>query len=191
MARAALNPWCAVLPIGSTLAALHEAAAAHRDIKPGNILAFEGRPVISDFGLVDFPGKEPVSLPGEQIGPRLFIAPEHIGRTDEIDARPSDVYSLAKTIWVLAAAAEWPPQGHLAVGDPRLRVSSFCRHVRADLIDALLDACTKTSPEDRPTMAVFAKELADWLKLLETPPGVETSAQIFGGAKGNRPAERC
>lgn len=155
----------ALLPVAKTLARIHGKSVAHRDIKPDNILAFQGQAVLSDFGLVDYPTKLDVTSPDERIGPALFIAPEMFAEAADIDARPGDVYSFAKTLWVLAAKKRWPPPGKLDIGDPRLRLSALVDHPEIKLIDLLLDWMTRTSPEDRPTMPDVHRELTNWRKL--------------------------
>jgi serine/threonine protein kinase len=58
------------------LAELHDQDKWHRDLHPGNLFLLADQPVIGDFGLVDFPGKEPVTGDTEQIGARNYVAPE-------------------------------------------------------------------------------------------------------------------
>lgn len=84
------------------LADIHREGYSHRDIKPENILYYKNRLVVSDFGLVSHSKFERVTGHKERIGPWNTIAPEMRRFPDQIaDARPADVYSFAKTIWIL------------------------------------------------------------------------------------------
>jgi len=79
------------------LAYLHGNGIVHRDLKPHNIMVREdGSPVIVDFGLAAFLGKEASRevLGGLQraSGTLLYIAPEQF-RSEQVDAR-ADLYSL-------------------------------------------------------------------------------------------------
>ncbi|MFA9476945.1 protein kinase [Phycisphaerales bacterium AB-hyl4] len=158
-----------LIPVAQTLVRLHGDGAAHRDIKPDNILSLDGRPVLSDFGLVDFPGKLDVTTPDERMGPALFVAPELLGDAADVDARPGDVYSFAKTLWVLAADKKWPLPGRLDIGDSRLRLGTYCSHAEVRLIEYLLDVATRTAPENRPTIVEMHKELTKWMELVSMP----------------------
>lgn len=62
--------------IAKALCLLHALNASHRDIKLDNILIIKNRPLLSDFGLVAFDGKERLTGPKEFLGPAFYIAPE-------------------------------------------------------------------------------------------------------------------
>jgi serine/threonine-protein kinase len=62
--------------IAQTLAKLHDENKWHRDLKPENLFMLDNHPVIGDFGLVDFPGKEAITTPEDFLGARNYIAPE-------------------------------------------------------------------------------------------------------------------
>ena len=55
--------------VGQTLAKLHAENKWHRDLKPENLFILDGTtPVIGDFGLVDFPGKDANTRDSETLG---------------------------------------------------------------------------------------------------------------------------
>ena len=91
----------AVAEVAETMSHLHKKGVAHRDIKPGNLLVFEGRCHISDFGLVDYPEKADITEVNEQLGPRWTMAPEVRREGNASDPKPADVNSLTKTLWIL------------------------------------------------------------------------------------------
>src|SRR5579871_3439762 len=85
------------------LAAIHAIGLVHRDVKPSNILLDdEGRPKLSDFGLVALPGVTQLTRTGEFVGTPQFMAPEQMGAHGETDAR-SDLYALGATLYALLA----------------------------------------------------------------------------------------
>jgi serine/threonine protein kinase len=87
---------------------------SHRDVKPGNLYSFEGRWTIGDFGLVSYPNKEALTAEGKTLGPQHFLAPEMISNPRHADGTKADVYSPAKTLWVLATGQNYPPPGNSA-----------------------------------------------------------------------------
>lgn len=156
----------ALASVAETLAALADRQIHHRDIKPDNILVYEGRPVLGDFGLVVYPEASPLTKAGRKVGPYGYIAPEMIDRPDAADPGPADVYSLAKTLWVLATGQKRPLEGHYEVGVPQISLQMNTGHHRAYLLDAVLDRCTRFVPSERLTMAELAHELRHW----QAPP---------------------
>jgi serine/threonine protein kinase len=152
-----------IAAIAQTLVKLHAENKWHRDLKPENLFLLDGIPVIGDFGLVDFPDKEPNTRDSETLGSRNYTAPELETDAAHTPAGPADVYSLSKTLWVLASGSH-PPQGTLRMDTPELRFSKQCPHPRAGYFDRLLQNGTNYTPSNRPTMQQFAEELSAWLE---------------------------
>jgi serine/threonine-protein kinase len=161
--------------IAQTLVQLHGEGKYHRDLKPENIFMLNGIPVIGDFGLVDFPDKEANTRGSEILGSRNYTAPELEGDAADTPAGPADVYSLSKTLWVLASSKRYPPPGTLHIDIPQLRFSNFCNHPRAGILDYLIERGTNYEPMKRPTMREFAGELSEWLN----PPTTESLKTDF------------
>jgi serine/threonine protein kinase/N-acetylneuraminic acid mutarotase len=149
--------------IAETLALLAEKGISHRDIKPGNLYVYQGRASIGDFGLVDFPDKEALTEPGKTIGPRNFLAPEMLSYSETVDGRLADVYSLAKTLWVLATGQTFPPPGEQRLDTPQMLLRTWVLHPRAFRLDPLIERATKHDPQSRPMMTEFRDELRAWL----------------------------
>jgi hypothetical protein len=154
----------AVAAVAETLAALHAEGVSHRDIKPSNLYRYAGRWVIGDLGLVDFPDKESLTETAERLGPRNFLAPEMADEAKQADGAKADVYSLAKTLWVLVTEQRVPPPGELRVDNEQLSVTAYCSPTsRARQLDLLIERATRHDPARRPSMAEFAAELRAWL----------------------------
>lgn len=83
------------------LTELHSKGIAHRDIKPANIMLYNGDYVLSDFGLVFFQNKTFKTPPGSKLGARTTIAPQMQRDAVTADKYKADVYSMAKTIWMI------------------------------------------------------------------------------------------
>lgn len=90
--------------IGELIKMIHELGYAHRDIKPDNILLLDGKVHLTDFGLV-WKDDDSVNITddNDHIGPRKIRPPEleTINLDAKIDYRASDIYLLAKTIWMM------------------------------------------------------------------------------------------
>ncbi|MCA9607143.1 MAG: protein kinase [Myxococcales bacterium] len=149
--------------VAATLTEMHALGVSHRDVKPDNILWFEGAWAVGDLGLADFEAKRSTTAEGEKLGPAFFIAPEMLNTAKTADGGPADVYSLAKTLWVLATGQRFPLPGHQARGVAMFALNTWISDPRAALLEAVLAAATLPTPTQRPTMADFRDELSRWL----------------------------
>ncbi|EJF52703.1 protein kinase family protein [Saprospira grandis DSM 2844] len=149
------------IEITQIIVQLHARTIAHRDIKPLNFIVVNGKPVIIDFGLVDFPNKEDITGPKDRIGPRWTIAPE-ISRYPEsnIDYLKSDIYSLAKTFWMVICGNERGFEGQYSTNQ-ELNISEKKYTIP---IDELLIESTSNDPSKRPTAQLFLEKLLLWKK---------------------------
>jgi serine/threonine-protein kinase len=156
-----------IVDIGHTLIKLHKQGISHRDIKPENMLFFNGRAHLSDFGLVDYPEKEEVTSVGEQIGARWTIAPEMKRNADTADGKAADVYSFAKTIWILLTGIKYGFEGQYNPDS----IHSLARNIAFEKekkelylkpLDQILTASTNDDPLSRPSMESFVADLMSW-----------------------------
>lgn len=154
----------AVYEVAEVLSGLADEGIYHRDIKPNNLYWHQGRAVVGDFGLVDFPGKNDITHNARQVGPAHYIAPEM--RDDPVAAAPgpADVYALAKTLWTLASGQQWPPMGQQRLEDVSACLRSRVDHERVAELDRLIEQSTSTDPIARPAMHEFAEELRAWTR---------------------------
>jgi Protein kinase domain len=149
---------------------------AHRDIKPGNLYRFENRWVIGDFGLVAGPDAKDLTQNGRPLGPLRFAASEMIVTAGTADPFPADVYSLAKTLWVLATEQRFPPEGHQASSVREYSIAALRPHANAASLDRLIDACTQLRAGDRPAMDAVAHDLQVWTGM-EAPSAARTGLE--------------
>ncbi|MEU8205877.1 protein kinase [Streptosporangium sp. NPDC049046] len=155
----------AVHQVAETLARLAKQKIAHRDIKPDNLFWYEHSAVVGDFGIAAWPGREPLTSTGEKVGAVSFLAPEMLKRPKDVSDNLADVWSLAKTMFVLALPGRGlhPPGGtHVATAREFSLWSAGGK--AAESIGHLLEAATRFRPHDRPSMQEFANELGYWLE---------------------------
>lgn len=163
--------------IADTLASLAQHhGLAHRDIKPSNLYGLDDDWLVGDFGLVAVPNVEELTRSGRPLGPAHYLAYEMLLDPARADAHKADVYSLAKTIWVLACQQNYPPQGHQRADARMFTIAEMHPHGHAASLDRLVDRMTRVRADERPTMAEVAKELRRWLELPMTTRTLDVSA---------------
>ncbi len=157
-----------VLQVAETLAELHDKGISHRDIKPDNMLFYNERWVLCDFGLVDIPNNpHNLTKNSKRVGAIKTIAPEMSRNAKDADGKKADVYSLAKTLWILLTKNDDSFEGHYDVTDNSMSLHRFddLREEHLIEIDELLEMATRNAPEDRPTMEEFVDALNRWKKI--------------------------
>ncbi len=160
----------AIATIASTLADLQaKHRLSHRDVKPANLYELDGRWLVGDFGLVTAPDLEELTRTGKPLGPIHFMAYEMIIDPSGADPHPADVYSLGKTLWVLAVEQHFPPSGHQRADDGEHSIFRQRPHRNAAELDRLVEQATSIRPEERPTKEQIAKDLASWSALSKEP----------------------
>jgi len=92
----------------------------------------------------------------------LYLAPEFLNNPAAAIG-PGDVYSLAKTMWVLITGQRFPLPGHISAEQAQSRLSSYAVHERLRPIELLIDRATQLDPTRRPSMADLAEELRLWV----------------------------
>ena len=166
----------AVGAIADTLARLIEDhGVGHRDIKPGNLYELDGAWLVGDFGLIDVPDVEELTRSNRPLGPANFTAYEVILDPKNAASGPADVYSVGKSLWVLATGVNWPPLGHQSAEDSGYRISDSRPHQKARELDQLVDRTTRLDPSARPTMRQVAADLSAWQRLTPDPLAIDVS----------------
>jgi hypothetical protein len=93
--------------LAEALVAVHAAGVVHRDVKPGNVMLFQGTPVVIDFGIAQGPDATRLTMTGMFMGTPGFLAPEVIEGGPSSEA--ADVHAWGAT--VAFAATGRPPYG--------------------------------------------------------------------------------
>jgi len=133
------------------LAAIHAAGVVHRDLKPGNVMLTDDRPVVIDFGIAQAGDATSLTLTGLVMGTPGYLAPEVI--EGEPSGPASDVHSWGATM--AYAATGRAPFGSGTYETIFYRIVSG----RADLTGVpapfvpLISAALAKDPTHRPTAA--------------------------------------
>jgi len=161
-----LDPAEAARLVAAAARAVHAAHAArviHRDLKPSNILlAADGSPRVSDFGLAKRTDRDDQLTASGPLGTPAYMAPEQAGPRDRpADAR-TDVYGLGATLYHLVAG--WPPFSgpheeviRRVLKEPPAPPRDVRRAVPVEL-EAIILKCLEKDPDRR---YQTAEELAD------------------------------
>lgn len=163
-----------VIKLCDALIFLHSKEITHRDIKPDNILIVDNEPVFSDFGLANFPKKESISNHNENIGPKWTIAPEMKRISSIAEYKSADIYSFAKTVWMILAK-EWKSFDGQYIPDSTISLDNYVnliinkRRMAGEwnyesivLLERLLVAATDNKPSKRPNAIQFKNAFKNW-----------------------------
>jgi len=153
-----------IISVSKTLTELHGRGISHRDIKPDNMLVINNQIFLSDFGLVHYPAKKHITLMRKDLGPRWTIAPEMKRNPDTADGKLADIYSLAKTLWILLTKEEKGFEGQYNTGTS-VEIKHFVSSIYHGTIDSLLHQSTDNNPKKRPSIEEFRDELIKWKEL--------------------------
>ena len=153
----------AILEVAKTLKNLHAKKIFHRDIKPENLFYYNGKFCLGDFGLVHYPESEQLTKNNKSLGPWATMAPEMRREPKNYDGEKADIYSLAKTLWILLCKKDNCFDGVYDYNDTSIALNDTeFKHPIVD-IHLLLKDCTHHDPDKRPTMADFCNRLQAWL----------------------------
>jgi serine/threonine protein kinase len=133
------------------LTAIHAAGVVHRDLKPGNVMLTDDRPVVIDFGIAQSPDATRLTQTGLVMGTPGYLAPEVI--EGEPSSPASDVHSWGATMAYAATGRQ--PYG--TGGDSFQTIFYRIVSGRADLsgvpapLVPLLSAALARDPAHRPS----------------------------------------
>jgi serine/threonine protein kinase len=155
--------------MAEALTAIHAAGVVHRDLKPGNVMLADDRPIVIDFGIAQAGDATRLTQTGLVMGTPGYLAPE------VIEGHPS---SPASDVHCWGATMAFAATGHLPFGEGSYE-SIFYRIVsgRADLegvpapLVPLISAALARDPAHRPP--------ASWLS---------AQASALSAAAANTPA---
>lgn len=154
----------AINDIFEVLEYLHSNNIAHRDIKLQNILLYNDRYILSDYGLVTYQNKKEITQWREPVGPFLnfdplasfsHAIPEHL-------RQQIDIYEFAKVVWMLLSLdTEISFRGqysHCGIESIRryLPQYSCCK------LDKILEACTSLDITERLDIFAMHQRFNEW-----------------------------
>ena len=178
--------------LADALLAVHAAGVVHRDVKPGNVMLFQGTPVVIDFGIAQGPDATRLTMTGMFMGTPGYLAPEVIEGKPSTEA--SDVHAWGAT--VAFAATGRPPFG----SGPYEGIFYRIVNEHADLAGVpaallpLLAACLARDPAHRPPAVQLRAQAAvlDPGTLVQYPsqngaPGAPGPAAGDGATRSDAP----
>ena len=189
-----------LVPIVEAIGAAHRAGVLHRDLKPSNILiAVDGTPFVTDFGLAKRVNVEAESMASGSMGSDLtnltqsgailgtpaWMSPEQAaGQTDSIDVA-TDVYSLGAVLFAMLTGrppfqAASPLDTVLMVIEqdpPNIRMLN--RAVDSDLEMVVLKCLQKPQDLRYSSAGALAEDLRAWLNSEPVSARSSTIAQVM------------
>jgi serine/threonine-protein kinase len=147
----------------------HKHDVIHRDIKPGNILLQEGRPLVSDFGIalaLSTAAGERTTEAGVPLGTPHYMSPEQAVADKDLTHR-SDIYSLGCVLYEMLAGE--PPYTGTSVGqiirsivtDEARPVTELRKTVPPNVAAALAKSLEKLPADRFGSVGAFGEALAD------------------------------
>lgn len=161
-----------MVSLSKTLVKLHGKMIVHRDIKPSNLYYYNNNWCFSDFGLVDYPNKENEKLTkaNEKIGNYSTIAPEMRRAGTVTDARPADVFSMGKTLWMLLTNSNDGFEGCYSIRDKQISLRNYDLNIPIEPFEKLLIDSTAHQANERITMKEFNDRLIQLQEIIDDQP---------------------
>lgn len=146
------------------ISAIHNAKLVHRDLKPANIyLLKDGKVKILDFGLSKIIDFTSITSTGDTLGTPLYMAPEQISDSKNIDYR-SDYYALGVILFKLLSSQT--PYGNVASreelyykikAEPPISIRTYVPTIE-NAIDNLINELLRKENYKRPNTIEEIKE---------------------------------
>ncbi|MCL2887757.1 MAG: protein kinase [Elusimicrobia bacterium] len=157
-----------VIELAESLSELHAKGICHRDIKPSNLYFYNGGFVLADFGLVSYEGKEDITSIKERVGNRQTMDPVMEANPKTADKKMADVYSLAKTLWLLLTDETGKKMGFKGTylsENSEMGLSNYFKKQHLVELEEVLYLSTLDSQKERPNASEFALKLKDYIKI--------------------------
>jgi serine/threonine protein kinase len=160
--------------IAEALAAIHAAGVVHRDLKPGNVMLTDDRPIVIDFGIAQAGDATRLTQTGLVMGTPGYLAPEVI--EGEPSSPASDIHSWGSTMTFAAT-------GRLPFGGGSYE-TIFYRIIsgRADLTGVpaplvpLISAALARDPSHRPSATWLSAQVSTLDMAAAGPPAADSYA---------------
>lgn len=153
----------AILNLFDVIQYLHSRGIVHRDIKLDNILLYNEKYILSDYGLVSYQGKKNVTRTRELVGPRSALDNTSYGRIRASKQPFTDICEFAKVIWMILTGQKYSFDGEYnPTGEKALYRNKSLGIYCTKTLDILLEECTQYSRKDRPTITEMRERFEQW-----------------------------
>ena len=179
----------------------HQRGIVHRDLNPSNILiAPDGTPKISDFGLAKFlVNDKGISINGVILGTPSYMAPEQVSGNGKTIGPATDVYALGALLYeMLTGAAPFrgftPMETLCQVMEAELVPPSRLRHGVPEDLETICLKCLERDPARRYSSARGSgrgSEAVPGKPADPGPPHLEDSAKHCNGLAANLRPRGC
>jgi hypothetical protein len=171
--------------IAEALAAIHAAGVVHRDLKPGNVMLTDDRPIVIDFGIAQTGDATRLTQTGLVMGTPGYLAPEVI--EGEPSSSASDIHSWGSTMTFAAT-------GRLPFGGGSYE-TIFYRIIsgRADLTGVpaplvpLISAALARDPSHRPSATWLSAQVSTLDMSAAGPPAAYAPTSTYAGSPSGSP----
>jgi hypothetical protein len=168
----------------------HQAGCFHRDIKPENIIInTEGKPKITDFGLVKAVDSQSVTTTGTILGTPYYMPPEQ-AKGLEADQR-SDIYSIG-IIMFRMLTGYLPFKGNVPMEVAKMHVSCAIPDpcaINPDIpgpIKKIILKCTSKEPEERyENTGLIINDIQAFLESAEPADSADSADSADAGNTGD------
>jgi NarL family two-component system response regulator LiaR len=156
------------LELADALARAHHLEILHRDIKPANILlADDGTPRLTDFGLARLGGYPAITTAGSVLGTFQYLSPEAFHNQD-LDPR-ADIWSLGVVLYEMLTGqipfgGSTPGEILWAINNQPLSDPS---RWRVDAPAALVEMLKRMLMRDRPLRIASARQVGAELEMIQ------------------------
>ncbi|MGH0830067.1 protein kinase domain-containing protein [Bacillus pretiosus] len=167
-----------VLEIGLAIKDLHDNEYVHRDIKLDNVLFYNSRVVLCDFGLVRHPSLERLTGDTEKVGPWNTIAPEMKRAAAKFFIpKQADIYSFGKLIWIILTEDEMCFDGQYSKFDI-VSLNNYFNNIPLRILHNLLENMTRNNHIQRPSIEEVLSKINTWLKVISDDALIKKEKKI-------------
>jgi len=173
------------LDISDALSRAHRLGIVHRDVKPANVLvAADGTPRLSDFGVAHIAGRERVSGANDVVGTVDYLSPEAVTGAG-VDAG-ADVWAFGVMLFELLSGVR-PFRGehaaatlHAIVHAPPLELETLRPECPLELADLVYRMLEKNRGQRIPSVRQVGAEL----ERIARSPSTDTTRRSHGSRHG-------
>jgi len=169
--------------LADALTAVHRQGILHRDLKPGNVILRDGKPVLLDFGVARDADAETLTQAGAMLGTPAYMPPEQAA--GEPVGPTADVYSVGAVLYELLTGVR-PFRGSLLAVIKQVLddTPTWPRALGADVpaeLEAVLRTAMAKAPEDRyPSAEALREDLDRYLTGRPTQAGARPTPSSRG-----------